>query len=343
MAKTCGVRNVDERQRKAIVEGRKQGRTHRELAQQCGISKSAVTKLLKRLKVQEGSINKKTRGRPRCTTSLVDRNILRTSRSNPHLTAPDIAKEILTPGQSNPSVRTIRRRLQDAGLHGRRPVKKSFISAKNRKARVEWSKAHLNWTSRQWSDVLWSDESKFMLFGSDGIKWVRRPEGKRFDPKYQLPTMKHGGGSVIVWGAFSAKGMGPLHKIDGIMDQTVYINILQNVMLPYAKRFLGRGFIFQQDNDPKHRAVKVQEWFRRHRVILMDWPNQSPDLNIIESLWEELERRLAGKRATNAAQKFSQLEEEWKKIPQATIDALIDSMPRRCQAVIDAKGFATKY
>lgn len=128
MAKTRGVRNVDEWQQKAIVECRKQGRTHEELAQPFGISKSAVTKLLKRLKVQEGSINKKTRGRPRCTTSLVDRNILRTSRSNPHLTAPNIAKEILTPGQSNPSVRTIRRRLQDAGLHGRRPVKKPFIS-----------------------------------------------------------------------------------------------------------------------------------------------------------------------------------------------------------------------
>lgn len=71
--------------------------------------------------------------------------------------------------------------------------------------------------------------------------------------------------------------------------------------------------------------------------------SQSPDLNIIEQLWEELQRRLAGKRATNIVEKFIQLEEEWKKIPQSTIDALIDSMPRRCQAVIDAKGFATKY
>jgi len=75
----------------------------------------------------------------------------------------------------------------------------------------------------------------------------------------------------------------------------------------------------------------------------MEWPSQSSDLNIIEPLWEELQRRLASKRATNAAEKFAQLEEEWKKIPQSTINALIDFMPRRCQAVIDAKDFATKY
>lgn len=343
MAKTCGVRDLNKQQQKAIIEGRKQGRTHKKLAQQFGISKSAVTKLLKRWKVQGGYVEKKKTGRPRCTSTVVDRNILRKSRSNPRLTASDIAREIFTPEESNPSVRTIRRRLQAAGLHGRRPVKKPFISAKNRKARVEWAKAHLHWTPQQWSDVVWSDESKFMLFGTDGITWIRRPEGKRFDPKYQLPTVKHGGGSVMVWGAFSAKGMGPLHRIEGIMDRKVYLNILENVMLPYAKHYVGRGFIYQQDNDPKHRAAEVRDWFRRHRVTLMEWPSQSPDLNIIEHLWEELQRRLVNKRATNTAEKFSQLKEEWKKIPQSTIDALIDSMPRRCQAVIDAKGFATKY
>lgn len=181
MTKTRGARDIDERQQKAIIEGRKQGRTHEELAQQFVISKSAVTKLLKRWKAQGGYVKKKKTGRPRCTTSVTDRNILRISRSNPHFTASDIAKEILISGESGPTIRTIRYRLQVAGLHGRQPVKKPFISAKNRKARVEWAKAHLNWTPQQWSSVVWSDESKFLLFGTDGITWIRRPKGKRFD------------------------------------------------------------------------------------------------------------------------------------------------------------------
>lgn len=129
--------------------------------------------------------------------------------------------------------------------------------------------------------------------------------------------------AVQLWDAFSAKGMGPLHKIDGIINRKMYMDILENVILPYAKRFLGRDFIYQQDNDLKHCAIKVQKWFQRHRVNLMEWPSQSPDLNIIEHMWEELGRRLNSKRASNMSEKFAQLEEEWKKILQSTINALI--------------------
>uniref|UniRef100_A0A8R1HQB1 Glycosyltransferase family 92 protein n=2 Tax=Caenorhabditis japonica TaxID=281687 RepID=A0A8R1HQB1_CAEJA len=73
-----------------------------------------------------------------------------------------------------------------------------------------------------------------------------------------------------------------------------------------------------------------------------EWPNQSPDLNPIEHMWEELERRLKGVRASNADQKFAQLEAAWKSIPMTVVQTLLDLMPRRCQAVIDAKGYPTK-
>jgi len=135
MAKTRGARDIDESQQKAIIEDRKQG-MHKELAQQFSISKSALTKLLKRWK--RGYIKKK---KPRCTFSVVDHNILRKSRSNLRFTTPDIAKKILSFGESNPSVQTIRHRLQVGGLHGRRPIKKPFIFVKNRKARIEWAQS----------------------------------------------------------------------------------------------------------------------------------------------------------------------------------------------------------
>uniref|UniRef100_A0A8R1EMM4 Tc1-like transposase DDE domain-containing protein n=1 Tax=Caenorhabditis japonica TaxID=281687 RepID=A0A8R1EMM4_CAEJA len=75
----------------------------------------------------------------------------------------------------------------------------------------------------------------------------------------------------------------------------------------------------------------------------MEWPSQSPDLNLIEHLWEELERCVTGIRAQNADQKFSQLQTAWAQIPQSLVTNLIQSMPRRCQAVIDSRGFPTKY
>uniref|UniRef100_A0A8R1EB15 Tc1-like transposase DDE domain-containing protein n=1 Tax=Caenorhabditis japonica TaxID=281687 RepID=A0A8R1EB15_CAEJA len=68
----------------------------------------------------------------------------------------------------------------------------------------------------------------------------------------------------------------------------------------------------------------------------MEWPSQSPDLNLIEHLWEELERCVSGIRARNADKKFSQLQTAWAQIPQS----VLTNLPRRCQAVIDSRGFA---
>ncbi|GBM74233.1 Transposable element Tcb1 transposase [Araneus ventricosus] len=146
-----------------------------------------------------------------------------------------------------------------------------------------------------------------MLFSTDGIQWIRRPRSTRFDPKYQIPTMKHGGGNVIVSGCVSRLGMGPLRRIQGTMDKFQHEDILENTMRLYARNSLGRGLIFQQDNDPNHRSEHIQNWFSRRHVTLLEWPSQSPDLDIIKGVWAELERRLVGR---NADEKFSQLEEE---------------------------------
>ncbi|GBN42076.1 Transposable element Tcb1 transposase [Araneus ventricosus] len=165
-----------------------------------------------------------------------------------------------------------------------------------------------DWTKKELEDVLWSAESKCMLFGTDGIQWIRRPQGNRFDPKYQIPTMKYRGGNVMVWRCVSRLGMGPLRRIQGIMDKFQCKDILEKTMRPYVRNSLGRDLIFQQDNDPKHRSKCIHNWFSRRRVTLLDWPSQSPDLNIIEGVWTELERRLVGRNARNET--FPQVEEE---------------------------------
>ncbi|KAH8288665.1 hypothetical protein KR054_007468, partial [Drosophila jambulina] len=69
-------------------------------------------------------------------------------------------------------------------------------------------------------------------------------------------TVKHGGGSVLVWGCMSARGVGNLIFIDGIMNAEMYLNILkENLHSSATKMGLERdNFIFQQDNDPKHTA-----------------------------------------------------------------------------------------
>lgn len=89
-----------------------------------------------------------------------------------------------------------------SGLIGAKPSKKPLLSKKNVRARMKFAREHRDWSVADWGRVLWSDESKFNLFSTDGIRYVRRPIGKRNDPKYQIPTVKHGGGSVMIWGEY---------------------------------------------------------------------------------------------------------------------------------------------
>ena len=87
------------------------------------------------------------------------------------------------------SVTLTKERLRRAKLFGLQSAKKPLISIKNREARINFAKEHFNWTPQHWSKVLWSDKSKFMIFGSDGIRYICRSPGERFNPKYQFLTV----------------------------------------------------------------------------------------------------------------------------------------------------------
>jgi len=80
-------------------------------------------------------------------------------------------------------------------------------------------------------------------------------------------------------------------------------------------------------------------------IELMEWPANSPDLNPIEHLWDELIRRVEARPAklTTLRDLRLALLEEWENIPQENIRTLVDSMPQKCQAVIEAEGGVTRY
>jgi hypothetical protein len=124
------------------------------------------------------------------------------SVADPMRPATSINAEMKTTQTPSVSDRTIRGRLLQFDLHARHAVKKPFISDKNRKARVAFARQHKDWTPAEWMPVLWSDESRFQRFYSDGLHYVRRPRGTRILPRYQKPTVKHGGGCVIGLGVF---------------------------------------------------------------------------------------------------------------------------------------------
>ncbi len=99
-----------------------------------------------------------------------------------------------------------------------------------------------------WKHVLWSDETKINLFGSDSVTRVWRQPSEEYKDKCLLPTFKHGGGSVMVWGCMSAASTGEQQFIEGTMNANMYCDILKQSMIPSLRR-LGRRAVFQNDND----------------------------------------------------------------------------------------------
>ncbi len=77
---------------------------------------------------------------------------------------------------------------------------------------------------------------------------VKRQPGEEYKYKCVLPTVKHGGGSVMVWGCMTAAGTVELQFIEGTMNANLYCDILKQIMIPSLRR-LGRRAVFQHDSD----------------------------------------------------------------------------------------------
>ena len=63
--------------------------------------------------------------------------------------------------------------------------------------------------------ILWSDETKIELFGLNAKRHIWRKPGT-------IPTVKHGGGSIMLGGCFSVAGTGRLVRIKGKMNGAKY-------------------------------------------------------------------------------------------------------------------------
>lgn len=94
-------------------------------------------------------------------------------------------------------------------------------------------------------------------------------------------------GCLVIWACITWNGVGTICVIDGNINAQKYIDILETEFWPVvARHFPNNNFIFQDDNDPAHRAcINVSEFKQRNAINLMMWPALSPDFNIIENCW----------------------------------------------------------
>ena len=198
-----------------------------------------------------------------------------------------------------------------------------------------------------WQSVIWSYETKINIFGSDGHQYVWKKKGEPLYDRTTTPAVKFRGGNLMVWGCMGLNGVGVLAEVEGRMDAKQYVDILEENLEKSRKKLKveKKKAIFQQDNDPKHTSNLAQKWFKDNKINLMDWPAQSPDLNPIEHLWEYLKEQLRQYETPpyGVHELWERVAKKWDEILPEVCQRLIESMPRRIQAVIKANGGHTKY
>lgn len=330
--------------REVVIKHYLNGDSEREIALKVLIPRTSVHYMITKYKSTKCIGNIISRGRKRKTETHVDRTIQRKIKVNRRISASTVKAELQTELNITISESTIRRRAHEIGLYGRIARKKPYVNKVNRQKRLEYARTYREMPLGYWNRVIWSDETKFNLFGSDGKVMVWRTPKEELDPKCTVPTVKHGGGSVMCWGCFSSAGVGSLVFIDGNMTGEMYREILDKNLFQSTKKLkMGNGWLFQHDNDPKHRAAIVTNWLNRCRVERLKWPSSSPDMNPIEHLWDEIERRMKKHQPKNVQELKDSLVRVWEAVEGEVLKKLVDSVPNRLNELIRMKGYPTRY
>ncbi len=249
MGKTADLTVVQ----KTIIDTlHKEGKPQTFIAKEAGCSQSAVSK-----HVNRKLSGRKKCGRKRCTTNRENRSLMRIVKQNWFKNLGELHKEWTEAGVKA-SRATTHRRVKEFGYSCRIPLVKPLLNHRQRQRRLTWAKEKKNWTVAQWSKVLFSDESKFCIsFGNQGPR-VWRKSGEAHSPSCMKSSVKFPQ-SVMIWGAMSSAGVGPL----------CFLKTNVTAVPSADQLFKDADFIFQQDLAPAHTAKKHQK--------LVKWPLAWPE------------------------------------------------------------------
>ena len=147
---------------------------------------------------ETGTIKERARsGRSKKTTSKEDRIIVRLTKVNRCASCASIRHDFVGSSGKDISRRTINRWLTAAGFKSRKARKVSMLTYSQRMRRLRWAEKYQHWNVSKWCKVLFSDEAHFR-FASDKPVFVCWQSGEAFLPQCLSPTLKYGGGEVIL-------------------------------------------------------------------------------------------------------------------------------------------------
>jgi len=339
------------------------GSSQRDIAGDVHRSKSAVQHALSEYDYDTFTGHNPRPKRARKTTKREDRYLIRAAKQFDEVPLRDITNIVGIPVSQS----TLSRRLHEEGLGRYVARRKPGLRPENVEERLNWAIAHKDWTIEDWKRVIWSDETIIVVGHNSRRQWVTRPKGEALNPKYVKPTYKGERVTLMVWACFCGDRLGPLIVCDeGGVGGDEYMDILYDGLFSLIDDLVEspeqsetirvcdeNPFIFMQDNATCHKATEVLELLKEHEIPVMRWPAQSPDLNPIENLWIDFKDRFHKRyleiytqpsKSMDAKYRYSELlKEVWREQGLELVNKLIESMPKRCKLVIEAKGLWTKY
>jgi len=339
-----GPTRLTEEQRWSIIALHKDNRSNSYIAKRIGCHRDTVRAVLARYGATGAPGSGSRSGRPRCTDERTDEHIALVARVEKFTSPRQIKRKL----DLDCSRYTIDRRLQEADLFGRVARHKRAYTAEEVRKRLSFAEGYKDWTTDQWEKVLFSDEKCFYGNGFCGRTWVRRPKGEALNPEYCVHKLPHPV-KVNVWAAFCASGQGYCYIFNEKLDKHLYKRILASHLLPSARLHfslappLVEQWYLLQDNDPKLTSGLISTWLHENGVTCIDFPAWSPDLNPMENLWHVMAVAVEQHHCDTMEELQDVVAAEWDKVDRDYMRTLVHSMPKRCQAVIDAKGWHTKY
>lgn len=248
----------------------------------------------------------------------------------------------------NVHVESVRNYLKSEDLKAYVNQKKPDLTAKQIKKRYEFAKIYKNWTVEDWKHVMFSDETIFSCYGSFGRHFhYRKKDHKKIQPHQIQKTKQGGGGKLMMWGCMTYYGLGDACWVPGKIDADEYVDTLQKYVaascdwydMDHAK------FIFQQDNASVHTSAKVRKFFKTNKINVLEWPSNSPDLNIIEHVWAYIKRQLDNyeEPPKNLDELWEHVQQIWETMPYNFIQELYESIPRQIEMLYKNKGGHIHY
>lgn len=325
----------------------------RTIASTLGVSRNAVYTAISNEQLGLEGESKARAGAPIRYTDRDDRIMIKCMRLHPKMTFH--ARRAHTGLQMSNSYQ--RKLAKACHLHHWVAKIRPALTEGHARDRYDWCRARAHWTVAQWKEYIFSDECSAERGAGQQRVWVWGIPSEKWKPE-NVQTKKAGKQiRVMVWACFWGTGRKcPLYIMDRDFElkkygysARSYLEVLE-ANLPYIYE---DGMVFMHDNASIHTAHAVRNWFNEHGIIVTDWPPYSPDLNPIEHAWKKLKETVyklypelsnsTGESEADLVALEEALKHAWEEIPPSFFESLVESMPRRVAACIEANGWHTKY